>query len=69
MISREDTVLKGILEGKRNKQIAADMNIKEGSVKFHCTNLFKRFGVRSRTQLVLKMTTAVGAPNGTQEGQ
>ena len=35
------------------KQIAADMEISEATVKAHVTSVYKKLGVRSRTQAVM----------------
>lgn len=42
-----------ISQGLMNKQIAAQMNISEATVKAHVTAVYKKLGVRSRTQAVL----------------
>jgi DNA-binding NarL/FixJ family response regulator len=49
---RESRVLRGVLEGQTNKEIGADLNITESSVKAVLQKLFERTGVRSRSQLV-----------------
>ncbi len=49
---RERAVLKGIFEGLANKQIAAELNISESSVKAVVQQLFEKTGVRTRGQLV-----------------
>ncbi len=50
--SREKAVLKGILEGLANKEIAAELNISESLVKAVIQQLFNKTGVRTRGQLV-----------------
>jgi DNA-binding NarL/FixJ family response regulator len=49
---REQAVLKGILEGLANKEIAAELKISESSVKAVIQQLFEKTGVRTRGQLV-----------------
>ncbi len=49
---RERAVLKGILEGLANKEIAAELNISESLVKAVIQQLFNKTGVRTRGQLV-----------------
>ena len=49
---RKREVLFHVLKGRRNKQIADDMNIDERSVKGHRTNLVARLGVGSVPELV-----------------
>ena len=46
-------VLGMISEGMLNKQIAYDLNVSEATVKAHVTAIFKKLGVRSRTQAVI----------------
>lgn len=40
-------------QGFMNKQIAAEMGISEATVKAHVTTVYKKLGVRSRTQAVM----------------
>ena len=49
---RESEVLRGVLEGQSNKEIGAQLEITESSVKAVLQKLFERAGVRSRSQLV-----------------
>ena len=49
---REKEVLRLVLEGRRNKQIAADLVINERSVKRHRTNLMRKLEVESVAELV-----------------
>ena len=52
LTEREREVLKGVFEGLTNKEIAAVLNISEGSVKSALQQLFVKTGVRTRSQLV-----------------
>ena len=52
LTNREREVLRGVLEGKANKEIAADLQISESSVKAALQQLFHKTGVRTRSQLV-----------------
>ena len=52
MSFREMGVLKGVLEGKSNKQIGAQLDLTESLVKAVLQRLFDKTGVRSRSQLV-----------------
>ena len=47
---RELEVLRLIVEGYHNKQIATSLGISEKTVKTHCSRLFQRIGVSDRTQ-------------------
>ncbi|MBM3557638.1 MAG: response regulator transcription factor [Alphaproteobacteria bacterium] len=46
-------VLLLIAEGKLNKQIAFEMELTEATVKAHVTAIFRKLGVRSRTQAAI----------------
>jgi DNA-binding NarL/FixJ family response regulator len=50
--SREQEVLRRVVEGLANKEIAARLNISESSVKAALQQLFLKTGVRTRSQLV-----------------
>lgn len=50
--ARERAVLKGVLEGLSNKEIAVQLGISETSVKWAMQQLFDKTGVRTRSQLV-----------------
>lgn len=52
LTGRERAVLKGVFEGLANKEIAASLEISEGSVKAVMQQLFDKTGVRTRSQLV-----------------
>lgn len=47
---RELEVLRLIVDGRQNKQIATALGISEKTVKTHCSRLFQRIGVADRTQ-------------------
>jgi DNA-binding NarL/FixJ family response regulator len=49
---RERDVLRGVFEGRSNKEISAALGISESSVKAAIQQLFQKTGVRSRSQLV-----------------
>ena len=49
---REEEVLRGILRGFGNKEIAGDLNLSERTVKFHVSSLLAKFRVRGRMELV-----------------
>lgn len=46
-------VLIAVLGGKLNKQIAFDLGVSEATVKAHMTAVFRKLGVRNRTQAVV----------------
>src|SRR5579862_868546 len=52
LTSRETEVLRYLVQGLANKEIAARMDISESTIKNTFQQLFGKFGVRSRSQLV-----------------
>jgi DNA-binding NarL/FixJ family response regulator len=46
--SRQREVLKGLVEGKSNKEIAQALNVAEGTVKMHLAALFRVLGATNR---------------------
>jgi DNA-binding NarL/FixJ family response regulator len=48
---REKEIVTWLRQGLRNKQIAAEMNITEGTVKIYLFRLFHKMGVRNRFEL------------------
>ncbi|MEX2269423.1 MAG: response regulator transcription factor [Acidimicrobiia bacterium] len=50
---REEEVLRLVVAGMANKQIARRLGISERTVKAHLTNVFKRLDVTDRTQAAL----------------
>jgi DNA-binding NarL/FixJ family response regulator len=53
LTGRERDVLRLVIAGDANKQIARKLGISEKTVKGHLTNLFQRIGVQDRTQAAL----------------
>lgn len=51
--SRELEVLKGLTEGKSNKEIARDLELTEPTVKLHMKTLFRKLEATNRTQAAL----------------
>ena len=49
---RERDVLQLLAEGLTNRQIALRMNISEHTVKFHCSSIFSKLNVASRTEAI-----------------
>ena len=62
--NREKEVVKLLLEGKSNKLIASSLGISERTVEFHLKNIFGKYQVSSRVELVLKLgeSTDTGKP-------
>lgn len=53
LTARELQVLKGLTEGKSNKEIARDLDIQEPTVKLHMKTLYRKVGAANRTQAAL----------------
>jgi DNA-binding NarL/FixJ family response regulator len=49
---RQRQVLKGLVEGLSNREIAHQLNISEGTVKMHIAALFRLLGANNRTHAV-----------------
>jgi DNA-binding CsgD family transcriptional regulator len=49
---REQEVLQHILSGESNREIAQSLFISESTVKTHVRNIFSKYDVRSRTELI-----------------
>lgn len=58
--NREWDVLKLLLQGKSNKQIALSLGISNRTVEFHLKNIYAKFQVSSRIELILKLGNATG---------
>jgi DNA-binding NarL/FixJ family response regulator len=61
-------VLMLLTEGKPNKQIAFDLAVTEATVKAHLSQIFRKLGVRSRTQAVItaRRLTRVDSPGAAE---
>jgi len=62
---REWEVVNLLRQGKTNRQIAAALHITERTVEFHLNNIYSKYQVRSRVELVLKL----GESTVDREGQ
>lgn len=58
---REQEVIDHLLQGKSNKQIAAALTISIRTVEFHLKNIYEKFQVSSRTELILKLGNTPGS--------
>jgi DNA-binding NarL/FixJ family response regulator len=53
LTKRELQVLRGLTEGKTNKQIARDLKVQEPTVKLHIKNTYRKIGAPNRTVAAL----------------
>jgi DNA-binding NarL/FixJ family response regulator len=49
---RERDVLRALVSGKSNKEIASTLGVTERTVKFHVTSIFNKLGAENRAQAV-----------------
>lgn len=61
---REIEVVKLLLEGKSNKLIASALHISDRTVEFHLKNIYTKYQVSSRMELVVKLGTSTVASAG-----
>lgn len=54
LTERETEILRLMASGYSNKEIASSLNVAEGTVKNHVSNILSKLGVRDRTRAVLK---------------
>jgi DNA-binding NarL/FixJ family response regulator len=47
---RELAVLRLVAAGRRNREIAFELDLSQHTVKFHLANIFDKLGVRSRAE-------------------
>ena len=55
---RQKEILRGLVDGLSNKEIARELGIIEGTVKAHMRSLMSKLSVRNRTQLAVIATRA-----------
>lgn len=53
LTKREGDVLRGICEGKSNKEIARDLDLQEVTVKLHVKTLSRKLGAKNRTHAAM----------------
>jgi DNA-binding CsgD family transcriptional regulator len=58
--NREREVVKLLLQGKSNKLIASALGISDRTVEFHLKNVYAKYHVSSRIELILKLGNATG---------
>jgi RNA polymerase sigma factor (sigma-70 family) len=65
LTQREREIVRLIVEGASNKEVASSLNISERTVKGHLSNVFQKLGVADRLKLVLLVREGrvAGAPS------
>jgi DNA-binding CsgD family transcriptional regulator len=58
--NREWEVIEQLLQGKNNKIIASSLNISVSTVEFHLNNIYEKFNVGSRLELILELWKTTG---------
>lgn len=66
--AREQEVVDLLLKGKSNKLIASALGISDRTVEFHLKNIYTKFQVSSRTELILKLGTPLVTGRGRPVG-
>jgi NarL family two-component system response regulator LiaR len=52
LTERERDVLKAMVDGLNNREIADRLTVSLGTVKFHVSNIFQKLGIDSRVEAV-----------------
>lgn len=63
LTEKQIQVLELAVQGKKNREIAANMGITEATVKFHTTKILRTYKVKSKMHLIMayaKMKVATG---------
>jgi DNA-binding NarL/FixJ family response regulator len=58
LTDREQEIVKLVMQGKRNKEIAAALHISEKTVKSHMSNIFTKLHINRRLELLMSRITA-----------
>jgi DNA-binding NarL/FixJ family response regulator len=53
---READVIDALTQGKPNKIIAYELNLRESTVKVHIRNIMKKLNARNRTEIIFKIS-------------
>jgi len=54
LTKRQKQIIKLILQGKSNREIAQELNLAEGTIKVHSITIYRLLGVSNRVQAVLR---------------
>jgi DNA-binding CsgD family transcriptional regulator len=64
---REAQIADQVGQGKSNREVAAALYLTPKTVEFHLTRIYRKLGVRSRSELVRKLSTAGDASRPLQD--
>lgn len=56
---REKQILESLLQGKSNEDIAYQLNISENTIRTHISNIYKKVGVKNKSEIFLKLRDMV----------
>jgi two-component system nitrate/nitrite response regulator NarP len=59
---RERDLIDLVRQGKRNRDIAAELGVTEGTVKVYLHAIFDKLGVDNRTELAMRAAELLGRP-------
>jgi len=65
----EHKVIKQLLQGKSNKQIALILHITESTIESHLTKIYAKLGVSSRAEAIIKLPEMGFSPEGDKSGE
>lgn len=68
LTGRQSDVLRLVVQGRSNREIAELLGLSEGTVKIHLTAIFRALGVTSRTQALLAVTQRGGISDPRNSG-
>jgi DNA-binding NarL/FixJ family response regulator len=54
LTQRQELVLRGLMDGSSNREIAAGLHLSEETIKDHVSAILRHFGVQNRTQAVME---------------
>jgi two-component system nitrate/nitrite response regulator NarL len=67
LTAREEAILERVARGLRNKQIAREMNLSEGTVKMHVHHILQKLHLQTRTQLAFVVLSGSKSPKETRK--
>jgi DNA-binding NarL/FixJ family response regulator len=62
---RQAAVVQALQHGKANKQIACELNMREGTVKVHLRNIMRKLKAKNRTEVAVRVSGLLSPPGRT----